>query len=167
LRVPFITVYIFLSLASMSCIGSECLEISRREAFRTADVVFRGTVNHIEHLESVETAASDKDNIPLRSVDPADPQLVSFTVSKAWKGPVTKTMRVFVWGRPSLGSGYQFRVGVDYVVYAQKENTDKWPSIVKAGRGSPVYGLGICPMRIRADANKESQALGKAGVRIE
>ena len=124
--------------------GAECIEFSQRKSFRHAFAVFRGTAVQVQDLDS----------------DSSSPMLVTFKVDRGWKGPVTETTRVFLFGRPPEGDGYDFRVGERYVVYATNTVPQNWGPLVKVRKEAVVYGIGdMCILRVRADVDRESRKL--------
>jgi hypothetical protein len=155
-------------VASAGCLGTECVELSRREAFRAATVVFRGVVVRVEDPnepgEAVDPATHE---LRLQPADSAGLRVVTFRVRTAWKGPVTETMRILAFGRPSIGQGYVFRVGAEYVVYGDRAEsptaiTKLSVAVGRLSEGTPVFGIGMpCPLRIRTDTEEESRRLGK------
>jgi hypothetical protein len=132
--------------ASVELFGAQCVEVSQREAFRHVFAVFRGTA------------------VRVRVMHPggSEPTLVTFKVDRAWKGPVTETMRVLVFGRPPEGDTYPFHEGIRYVVYATNDVPEDFENLRYLSGGSPVYGVGpMCVWRVRTDVERESKRLGR------
>lgn len=149
-----------LSVAA-NLVASDCVQISQREAFRKAFAVFRGTVLKVEPLVSRELINPKSDKVPVVCADSSEPMVVTFKVDRGWKGPVTQLMRVFVFGRPSLGTGYRFGRGERYIVYALNDVPQNWDQLRKVSGAGLVYGIGACPLRVRTDVDKEARSLGK------
>jgi len=133
--------------ASSELFGFQCFPASQSQAFSHAFAVFRGTVVRVQIMH------------PGRS----EPALVTFKVDRGWKGPVTKTMRVFVPVRPRPeGDTYHFHEGIRYVVYASNNVRQDFENLRDLSGGRPVYGIGDkCVWRVRTDVMQESKRLGK------
>ena len=126
--------------------ATECIEVSRREAFRHAFAVFRGKAVQIQAMSGADS----------------EPMLVTFRVDRGWKGPVSDTMRVFVFGSPMLGNGYHFHEGQRYIVYATNDVPKNFDNLPGLSGGRVVYGIGtVCIWRVRTDVDEESRRLGK------
>lgn len=131
-------------IASHDLAAIECIEVSQRQAFRHVFVVFRGTVVRIQPMPDVS----------------AEPMLVTFRVDRGWKGPVTETMRVFVFGSPALGDGYHFHEGERYIVYGTNDVPQDFENLPSLSGGTVVFGIGTgCIWRIRSDVDQESHKL--------
>lgn len=141
---------------------TDCLEATRRQAFKKADVVFRGVVTEIEDPVSVDPIDPLAHKVVLQPAVSGGPRVVTFRVSRGWKGSVTPTMKVLVFARPTRFDTYDFHAGVEYVVYGYASHEETWELVGKVARGQTVYGIGVvCRLRVRADVAKESKALGK------
>ena len=132
--------------ASVELLGIQCITVSQRVAFRHVFAVFRGTVVRVQVMH------------------PSDPEptLVTFKVDRAWKGPVTETMRLFLFARPAEGDQYHFHEGIRYVVYATKDVFLDFENLRQLSGARPVYGVGsMCILRVRTDVKQESKRLGR------
>jgi hypothetical protein len=71
-------------------------------------------------------------------------------------------MRVFGFASPSLGTGYKFRQGGRYIVYATNDVPQNWSLLAGFSGRSVVYGIGNpCRFRVRSDVAEESRKLGR------
>jgi hypothetical protein len=144
--------------------GCECIELTVADAFKHAAVVFQGTVVQIDHLNPIQPPdAIDGQHGPValvpmpRSVN--DQTLVTFSVTTAWKGPVTEAMKVFAVARPSMCDGYRFQPKVEYIVYASKNLDQNWKELQPFKKGAFVYDVADCPLRVRTDVAAEAGRL--------
>lgn len=133
----------------------ECIDLKQSQAFRSASVVFRGTVTRIDDAPAGE-AAPTLGGIQWAVVD--RPKIVTFSVNRVWKGPAAPTVKVSLVEHPSMGTVFRFSIGTEYVVYAIDEDAR---DVVD---GLKVYDVGACRLRIRTDVESESRILGKATV---
>lgn len=142
-------------------LATTCVEATPTEALRAAAVVFRGRVVRTESLEKVVPVDRSTGKLPLKKAEGDDPYIATFVVDKVWKGPIDGTVQVFAFGRASMGGGFRFRAGVEYVVYAFDEMNQESPDIGQFSRRSRVYNLGVpCTLRVGTDVGKDSRALG-------
>ena len=131
--------------------GCSCVEVSQPESFRYAKAVFDGTVVDVRHFEP-----EDKRGTCSRV-------LVTFKVSRQWKGGVHSTIKVHAVERSLMCDSYVFLQGERYIVYAIETDSeggwaDQYP------RGSKILSIGDCVLRIQT-GNKispESKLLGKS-----
>jgi hypothetical protein len=145
---------------------SECLEVSQRQAFRVAFLVFRGTVIRVQDLagEPLSDVRTGERQPALSGRDGAI--LVTFAVNRGWKGPVTPRIQVVVVERPTTGASYRFQYGREYVVYAIDHINQDWAALRRLSGGAVVYGLDPCTARVRTDVAEESRRLGR-GHRVQ
>jgi hypothetical protein len=140
---------------------AECVEVTQREAFRTAAIVVRGRVTRVENLRRFDPVDRESGKLALERA--SDPYVATLAVDQTWKGPLTSAIQVLAFGHPAIGTGFQFRVGSEFVVYALDEvNQDTPPSIRRFSGRSRVYGIGLgCVLRVRTDVVGESRVLGR------
>jgi hypothetical protein len=131
---------------SFSASPCQTIELSQGETFKLASVVFDGTVTAVHHFEPEEERKF------------ASRTLVTFSVSRRWKGTVGSTIQIHVWER-AMGceQSYTFEAGRRYVVYAglfDKEGgwADQYP------KGTKILML----RRVAEDLDREAKRLGKA-----
>jgi hypothetical protein len=86
--------------------------------------------------------------------------VVTFEVSRIWKGPTSKSINVVAIRHPAMGDGYTFVVGTEYIVYTTKQLNPGWRELDQVSGGVKVYSLSNCVPRIRTDIAKESALLG-------
>jgi hypothetical protein len=139
---------------------ADCGIPSRREAFRRAAVVFRGVVTAIEDPDRVDAIDPVKHQVVLQPIHPEGQRIVTFRVSRGWKGAVSPTMKVLTYLRSKAFDTYVFTPGVEYVVYGLESHFLSAASRKLAG-GQPVYAVSEpCLQRVRTDVAQESKALG-------
>ena len=127
--------------------GCECDIVPQSEAFQEADVVFHGKVDRIVRLD-------------VRTLWKSEYQFVTFSVIAGWKGNVERSSTVFTVAHPGMCDGYQFKQGVEYVVYADTHG--RWKTEYQRFQTGPILEIGnLCPLRIRADVSKEVDLLGR------
>jgi hypothetical protein len=141
--------------------ATECIEISQRQSFKTASVVFRGEPVKIEHLNDVEPLEPAAGKLQPQPVSFEDPAVITFKVAETWKGPVIRYLKIFAFANPPFGAGYQFRQGVPYVVYAIDIPNPNWDKLLRVTKGEKVYAIGDCILRVRTDVSQESRRLGR------
>jgi len=125
-----------LLLCPIFIFGCSCVQVSQTAAFRNAKAVFDGEVKDVHYFDS-----PDKPGGGVRV-------LVTFDVSRQWKGAVRSTVQVHAWERALMCDSYLFKVGERYILYAveqDKENgwADKYPS------GTRILAIGDCILRVR------------------
>lgn len=154
-------VFFMLAVAGM-VMANDCVEPTQRESFRAAAIVFSGRVSHIEDLAAAPSSLENQmSKAPLEPSISSDPKLITFSVERVWKGKVGKTVQLFVLEHPPMGTGYQFRLGSEYVVYALNEIDQKRPTARHPRKRQRIYDIGItCTLRVRTDVPKESHLLG-------
>ena len=118
-----------------SLFACECGQISLRQSFKAAIIVFRGRVITIEHLNPIQPKelplAPDH---PVTSLVPIprkhdDQTLVTMDVLTAWKGPVTPRIKIFSIAHPSMCDGFAFERDREYVVYATVFENPNWEEL--------------------------------------
>jgi hypothetical protein len=102
--------YVQSAVFACSCVGGE----SRHEALERSAAVFAG----------VPVAANDVMAGALY-VSSADPIVYTFVVSSVWKGDIEDTLRV-ASERDGSSCGYEFRLGQDYLVFANRRHGVLW-----------------------------------------
>jgi hypothetical protein len=159
---------VVLAIALLVCAGQagshECVEFSRGQAFKWATVVFRGMVTQIEDPVSGDEHDPLTHKAALQPASEEGPRVVTFSVTRAWKGPVTRTMKFYVLNSPQGGLRCSFRRGTEYVVYGRVVPGARWSEPVrKLTAGYTVYWIGPqpCVPRVRTDVVEESKALGR------
>ena len=134
----------FLPWLGMAC---SCVALPQAQSFSAAYAVFDGVVTDIHYFESEERRGS------------FSRVLVTFAVSRSWKGPVDKKIQVHAWERALMCDSYLFEVGHRYMVYAIQQDkeggwADQYPS------GTKILSIGNCILRIREDIAVEAFILG-------
>lgn len=147
-------------LAHCPASGTECIEISQRQAARHASLIFQGRVTKVEDVGDVFEKSGGERVATLRVSDSA-PQVVTFAVDQVWKGPVVATVRVFGFRHPTFGHGYTFVVGREYVVYTPGAVSSEWQPLRPFTTDGLLYEIGDCPLRVRTDIATERRSLGK------
>ncbi len=99
--------YIALLMLSANVLACDKTELEPAKAFNTADVIFRGNVENLQYLDDPETT----------KVEPRI--IVTFRVSKVWKGPLEKSLTIHTTYNKSTCNGYAFISGREYLVYAR------------------------------------------------
>ena len=140
-----------LAIALLSChvlvAACDCVTQPQSRARAQAYAIFEGVVTGVQHVDPPKSAS--------------DRTLVSFSVSRKWKGPVGKEVKVHAAERALLCDSYTFETGQRYIVYAiriDKESgwNDKYPA------GTKIISVGDCILRIRKDIAEEAKRLGKS-----
>jgi hypothetical protein len=142
-------------------VASDCVEVTQQLAFRRAVVIFRGKFIGVEDVSFEPTENADTAKLATKRSESGDPRVLTFSVDKVWKGQAAKTIRIFAFGKPPMGTGYPFRRDIGYVVYALEEVGHSRERIRHLSGGAPVYDLGLCALRIRTDVERESRLLEK------
>jgi hypothetical protein len=124
--------------------GFDCvLSLPQKDSHANAFLVFQG--------RAVEIKAVVEDKV----------DLVTFEVSRIWKGPASKSINVVAITHPAMGDGYTFTTGTEYIVYATKQLNHGWPELDQVAEGARVYGLNNCVPRVRMDIAQENKILGR------
>jgi hypothetical protein len=145
---------IFFALSTIAWAG-DCAETPQRDAFCSAVLVFEGRVLKVEPVGGYSFPRSDKsDKIEIKQSLAGSPALVTFSVTRSWKGQSHPIVKTLVLQTSASGGGYVFQAGHDYMVYTNEAT--KWEAVVRMARPNPVYDLGgQCPLRIRSDVAAE------------
>ena len=157
--VAVLTISLWATITAWNAAASECAESSQRRAFRVAVIVFEGTVTNINAITKEETDPTAK--VQLQRPLDGSPQLVTFAAERFWKGSPRKTVKVFLFMHPPQGSGYSFKLGEKYLIYALAETT-RWAPLRAISNGDPTFAIGDCPLRVRTDIAVEAKSLGQA-----
>jgi len=99
-------IYSFLMLATNVC-ACDKPSLGPAAAFKEADVVFRGVVENLRYLDDPEKTKTEPRII------------VTFKVSKVWKGAVDKTLVIQTTHNKTTCNGYVFKYGEEYLVYSR------------------------------------------------
>ena len=103
---------LFISVAfSESLLATSCASPSPEHAFRKADVVFAGRVTKVKYLDN-----------PKEVVEPRI--IVTFDVSKTWKGPQQEKFIIHTVFNAWSKKGYFFYEENEYLVYAHKQQDE-------------------------------------------
>lgn len=96
----------FLSFGSSQALACSCLSNPRaKEALKASQVAFRGTVINVDYLDE-DTPVSE-------------PRIVvTFSVSRVWKGPVRRSIVLHTVYNKTTCQGYYFKKGEEYLVFA-------------------------------------------------
>ena len=158
--VPIGRLIALVAIASALVQGCECRKVEQREAFRHADMVFRGRVTQIDHLRLVHEGDAVRVEAERNPPGVDDHTVVSFNVLTRWKGKMARGIKVYAVGRPSMCDGYRFEEGTEYVVYT-RHMEPPWPELEKSAGGA-IYEVGPCPLRVVRDGiGREVRALGR------
>jgi hypothetical protein len=141
--------------------ASECIEVTQPVAFDHAKVVFRGKLIGVEVVSSEPAVQKGSEKIMPIPSGSGDPRVMIFSVDHVWKGQAAETIRIFAFGYPPMGTAYPFRPETRYVVYAMEELSHDSEPIRRVSGGAPVYDLGMCPLRVRTDVEREVRLLEK------
>src|SRR6202022_3965766 len=120
---------------------------------------FRGRVLKVEDTAAtVDPVDRDTGKLALQPVSGF--KIVTVTVSKIWKGPSSSEIQLFVFENPSMGTGFQFRVGSEYVIYAIADVAQDWSEIRRFSQQSRIYGIGVgCTLGVRVNVDTEARSL--------
>jgi hypothetical protein len=139
--------------------ATDCVEISQKDAFRAASIVFRGKVVRVEDAtEEVNPVDVVSGKLVLQRSGAGGTRIVTFAVSRTWKGSPNSEMQLLTLERPAM-----FVVGVEYIVYGLDEVNQQWAKIRRFSERSKVYGIGFpCVLRVRTDVEIESRRLERS-----
>lgn len=132
----------------LPCLGiaCSCVQLVQPQARSAAYAVFDGVVTDIHHFETEERQKT------------SSRVLVTFAVSRGWKGPVGGNIKIHAWERALMCDSYTFEVGHRYVVYAIQQDefgfADQYPA------GTKILSVGNCILRIQEDIEEEARRLG-------
>lgn len=98
--------YIIAVTLSANVMACEKTELAPVEAFNAADVIFRGNVENLQYLDDPKTTI----------IEPRI--IVTFKISRVWKGPPEKSLTIHTTYNKSTCNGYAFISGREYLVYA-------------------------------------------------
>jgi hypothetical protein len=160
LRLPVAAVLAVLFVTRIP--ACECGEGQPQHALKYAAIVFQGKVTEIDHLNPIDPPDSKPGDVRQVSIPRQinDHTVVTFRVTRAWRGPVTREIKVYATARPSMCDGYKFRDGVEYVVYASTNLYIESEERKRYSQGATVYEISDCPLRIRTDVTAEAKRLG-------
>ena len=92
---------------------------SSQESLEASDAVFLGKVTNSEVIPRGEEEFRGDDDV-----------MVTFDVSKVWKGPASQTLVVVTALEGSLcGLGRTFMIGEEYLIYAFEEGSELWAGL--------------------------------------
>ena len=112
-----------------------CSPMTPAQAFDRADTVFTGRVAAL----GVRRGLFGQSSI--------DPATAEFTVSQVWKGPQQETMTIKTV-RSEVSCGFEFRQGLEYLVYAREGKTglcDRTALTLRASDDLSALGEGWKP----------------------
>ena len=142
-------------------LGEECISLGPKRAYRSADVVFLGTVIEMNSVRDSLEPLRRAGELALERAVPGNPYVARFAVSRVWKGKVGVSAQVFGLGLPEMGSAFRFRVGETYVVYALDDLNQRQPHLADFAKHSRVYSVGVtCVLRVSANVAREEKHLG-------
>ena len=96
----------FLAIVSSQALACSCLSDPRaREAIKASHLAFRGTVTNVDYLDT-DTPQSEPRII------------VTFSVSRVWKGPARREIVLHTVYNKFTCQGYYFKKGEEYLVFA-------------------------------------------------
>jgi len=81
--------------------------LSLSDSSSVADVIFQGEIENLQYLDDPNQTKTEPRII------------VTFSVEKVWKGVVGKTITIQTTHNKSTCNGYEFKAGVEYLVYSQ------------------------------------------------
>jgi hypothetical protein len=138
----------FLLLAMPLLVSAcECVDVGTERAKAAAEVVFDGVATDIQYLDPPELRRN------LSRV------VVTFSVSRKWKGPVKTRIQVHDLEVSLMCDSYSFELGHEYIVYATLMNKDVAGFGNLYPTGTTILSTGAC-MRIREDIDVERKNLG-------
>jgi hypothetical protein len=121
-----------------------CVYPNQPNAREAAYAVFDGVVTDVHYFKSEQDGRT----------------LVTFDISRSWKGSVGSTIKVHAEERALMCDSYVFELGHRYIVYAiQQDSEAGWSDQYPAG--TKILGVGGCILRIREDIKAEASKLGK------
>lgn len=148
---------IILLFILLTCLGSDCIDIPQPDAFATADIIVHVKIKHIKYIDT--KIESNKNEIPLIKMDSTSPRLVTARVVKSWKKHTSNEITLFYFRNPPQGSGYNFDINGEYILYIKNKIDTKWDALQKASDGKEVYEIGECSLRIRKDIKAETKLI--------
>ncbi len=142
-----------LHLTAMPATACSCVESTPAQAFDRADLVFVGVATEMK----VRSGLFGQSSI--------DPTTVVFTVNEVWKGPRQESITIKTV-RSEVSCGFEFAIGVRYLVYARDGQTglcDRTALAVRSQEDLAALGEGWKPPLAPADsavssANHSSEA---------
>ncbi len=144
---------VFLALLiSNSSIAQGCnkSKLSPPEAFKEADIVFRGNIENLQYLDNPERTKTEPRII------------VTFSVSKVWKGTADEVLTIHTTYNKSTCNGYAFKAGKEYLVYS-RYNRRKNNFLAKLfSPDNPKLGVKVyAGTKLITDANEDIKYLEK------
>ena len=129
-----ISIGLILVLTSSSrVVSARCSSSSLSQALEGAKAVFVGKVISIE-----DPGLPEDDRLSFKVINLVRPIKVHFAVERVYRGRKAKEIEVTT-KTGGLEFGYDFKVGEQYLVYAQEDSTVKFGLIVQGcGRTRPV-----------------------------
>ena len=100
------TLLVFILTSSHVAYACHKAHLNPREAFKEADIIFRGKVENLRYLD-----APNKTKTEPRII-------VTFRTSEIWKGTADNTLTLHTTHNKSTCNGYIFKVGEEYLVYS-------------------------------------------------
>ena len=129
--------------------------------------MFRGELVRVEDVEFEASHEAPTRGVELKRAESGSPRILIFAVNHVWKGPAAKLVHIFAFASPGMGTVYPFQLHAEYVVYAAREVGPNQKALHRSSGGAPVYDIGTCPLRIRADVAHESRLLGSRGTTLK
>lgn len=138
--------------------ATDCIEISQKDAFHAADIVVKGKVLRVEDTtQEVNPVDAATGKLVLQPSEPGAARVITFAVSRTWKGPHSEIQMVTI-ERPTM-----FLRGAEYIVYGLDEIPQDWAEVRRFSKGSKMYGIGFpCVLRVRTDVKVESSRLERS-----
>lgn len=100
----FILLYICSTIVAIAC---DKQQLTPSEAFKDADIVFRGKIENLRYLDNPKTSK-------------AEPRvIVTFTVLESWKGTVDTTITIHTTHNKFSCNGFVFQTSKEYLVYSR------------------------------------------------
>ena len=112
-----------------------CSPVTPAQAFDRADTVFTGSVKSLRVRRGLFGQSS------------VDPATAEFEVTQVWKGPREETMTIKTV-RSEVSCGFEFRQGLEYLVYAREGKTglcDRTALTLRASDDLSALGEGWKP----------------------
>lgn len=139
----------------------ECVDEPTEDAKQHAKAIFQGRVIHIEHLQFSTVNGAFRIETAQGARDLNDHTLVTFEVTRYWKGTIPLKVRVYATARPSMCDGYRFEQGREYILYTGPM-TPGWPEMEQRAGVGTLYEVADCPGRIvRENIHREARWLGR------
>ena len=110
MALPLAVVMLLIHINVEPASACSCIELTPAEAFERADAVFVGEVTAFKVRSGIWGQSS------------IDPTTVVFSVNEVWKGPRQESITIRT-ARSEVSCGFEFAIGLRYLVYARDGQT--------------------------------------------